>query len=323
MIEQISSHRAHISLAPSYEAPAELTADSGEELSEDFCVKLKLARDRARSAQSIIDKVLKHNDLLQQELSCKAEQPSAAHLSATADPLADWQYSSQQLALASRVLAHALVRVMDCAPSAVSAKSISHGDFFESIGDSLTDLNDNWLKKYESALAKYIDFFSKFNSIMADLHKYVSANHDGTKIGVDFGELRLGLIGLLAGLNAPGQGLAYFSTREEAQNFIDDLGLTGLTIDGANGSFRVNIDAGPVNALLDSMPSVREEWDMARYNAWLSGKDSYTEQLQHVSKVLGEKYSRNLAQFDNFVKLLSQTVDSIGEADRTFVNNFS
>ena len=91
---------------------------------------------------------------------------------------------------------------------------------------------------------------------------------------------------------------------------------------GTADGYVVTLDTGPVSKLIDSMPASRTTWDMARYNAWLSGKDSYTEQLQHVSKVLGEKYSRNLQLLDTLFKALSSSIDSIGEADRTFVNNF-
>lgn len=324
-----------------------ISAEIIEEFQAEWTLKLKLAMERAKHCEMLTAKAVKLVAPLQkkflEEPGQRSTREPAVHEDTFAtllaewreNSLAEWRENSQLSAFASRDLVDAIGQVMKHAGAgrSVNASRESHREFFDRLAESMRDLDENWLANYEDALAKYIDFFTEFNDIMAQLQQYITASDDGQKVTIEFLEIREKLTNLLSKYQATGQGLSSFPSRAEAQKFIDDLGLSGLTIrPSANGDFEVMIDLSPLSSLIDSIPIMimpgvgigvpPATWDMARYNAWLSGKDSYTEQLQHVSKVLGEKYSRNLQLLDTLIKVLSSSIDSIGEADRTFVNNF-
>lgn len=331
MSESISLFQRNVlSPVPNYSG---LTADmipaeTAQEMQEEWSPRLKLVHKRTEDCQLLNAKALKLAESLQREVTDEQVQRSTGgpvvQGEALAILLADWHESSQQSALASRDLADAIGQVMNQVRSGVSMEDAleSHRDFFDGLAEAMRDLDENWLANYEDALARYIDFFTEFNRIMADLQAHIKASDDGQKVEVNLGSLRSRLDALVREYSNTNRGLAYFSSQADAQKFIDDLGLTGLSLRPTADGYVVTLDTGPVSKLIDSMPASRTTWDMARYNAWLSGKDSYTEQLQHVSKVLGEKYSRNLQLLDTLFKALSSSIDSIGEADRTFVNNF-
>jgi len=96
-----------------------------------------------------------------------------------------------------------------------------------------------------------------------------------------------------------------------------------------DGTFPVKILMKNVQDLIDSMPrrvndpnaSYPVKWDSARYNAWVSSKDSNMEQIKHVSKVLGEKLNEMTQKYDNIVKILSSSIDKMSEANRAYVQN--
>jgi type III secretion system IpaD/SipD/SspD family effector len=305
-----------------------ISTEVAEESEGEWALKLKRAQESVKGCEILNTKATKLVASLQRELKDPLGQRSTVGPVAQDDALttlfAEWQENSQQSAFASRDLADAIGQVMSPTGFGMPMDALeeSHRDFFDRLAEAMRDLDENWLANYEDALARYIEFFTEFNNIMAELQAHIKASDDGQKVEVDLGSLRSRLEALVSEYSRTDRGLAYFSSQAEAQKFIDDLGLAGLGLVQTADGYMVTLDTGPVSDLIDSMPTSNTTWDMARYNAWLSGKDSYTEQLQHVSKVLGEKYSRNLQLLDTLIKVLSSSIDSIGEADRTFVNNF-
>jgi type III secretion system IpaD/SipD/SspD family effector len=327
-------HRTH-SLLPQafHDVPTDsISADIAEESQADIVLKLKLVRDRAQSHLLVNARRQGVLDSLQQQIansSKEAEKNGFCTPNKALDSLSEeLQDVSQRSIYSMHDLSKAVDQLTNHVEFDTSALSTdeSHREFFDRLAEAMKDLDKNWLSNYENALAKYIDFFSEFNTIMADLQKYIKASSDGQKVEIDFTNVGRGLLALKLKYSRTDNALASFPTEAEAKKFIDDLGLSGLSIVRSpdDGQYKVMIDMSPLNSLIDSMgsPLGKVNWDMARYNAWLSGKDSYTEQLQHVSKVLGEKYSRNLQLLDTLIKVLSSSIDSMGEADRTFVNNF-
>lgn len=198
----------------------------------------------------------------------------------------------------------------------------SHMEFYEQLMKMMGLLEVEWLDKYGDATDNYVKFFKRFTDIMAGLKDAISAGDDG-EIEVDFTKLRAALTQLVVDYSYASNPLARFDSEEAAQAFIDDLGLPGLRLrqDKETGEWCACVDVGPINALIKSMPDKPQTWDTAKYNAWLSGKDANTEQLQHVSQVLAEKLSRITQLFDNLMKVLSASIESISEADKAYINN--
>lgn len=196
----------------------------------------------------------------------------------------------------------------------------SHMEFYEQLMKMMGLLEGEWLDKYGDAMQNYIAFFKRFTEIMAGLKDAIRPGDDGN-IELYFGFLRQDIYDLIIDYDA--LVLASFPDQAAAQAFIDDLGLAGLTlVDSGGGNWAVRIDTSPLTALFESMVTGNTQtWDTAKYNAWLSGKDAITEQLQHVSQVLAEKLSRITQLFDNLMKVLSASIESISEADKAYINN--
>ncbi|WP_421569851.1 IpaD/SipD/SspD family type III secretion system needle tip protein [Stenotrophomonas sp. PD6] len=196
----------------------------------------------------------------------------------------------------------------------------SHIDFYGQISAMLGLLKSEWLSKYQDALGKFLEFYQKFSDIMEQLKPV--ADGDKGDIKIDFSTVRGLLVELMANFGLDANALASFPNEKAAESFKNSLGLPGLKVTGpdAEGTWHVKMDVSAVDDLIKSMPTGGEvKWDSARYNAWVSSKDSNMEQIKHVSKVLGEKLSEMTQKYDNIVKILSSTIDKINEADMGFV----
>jgi hypothetical protein len=160
---------------------------------------------------------------------------------------------------------------------------------------------------------------------MAGLKDAISAGANGN-VTVKFTALRTALQTML-GTYGP-SALGEFTSRATAERFLRDAGLSSaefpITALGG-GKFGIGMPESVVQDVITSMvPKVatdnEEHWDTAKYNAWLSGKDSHVEKLQHYSQVLAERFSRVNDILNNLIKVLSATIDSITEADKSFVH---
>lgn len=218
-------------------------------------------------------------------------------------------------------------------PSAMDTSGLvwnSHSDFYAQIGALLGLLQTEWLAKYQDALGKYLEFYNEFSDIMEKLK--AEASGDKGDIRIDFKQAYADLKALAAKYGMDANALASFPTRAAAEAFKESLGLPGLVITGPGegGAFHVKMDLSDVNDIANSMnfsnmypptfPNNGIVLDSAKYNSWVSRKDSNMEQIKHVSKVLGEKLSEMTQKFDNIVKILSSTIDKITEADMSFVH---
>ncbi|WP_294995624.1 IpaD/SipD/SspD family type III secretion system needle tip protein [uncultured Stenotrophomonas sp.] len=198
----------------------------------------------------------------------------------------------------------------------------SHSDFYKQIGELLGLLQAEWLSKYQDAMATYLEFYKELTAAMELVT--VGAANDKGDVNVGFEAARTRLKELLEEYGPPdkdGKGgenpLASFKTMEEAEAFIASIGLPGLTAEKqADGSIGVYMDVSAVESLSNLGNG---HMDAAKYNAWVSNKDSSLEQIKNASKVLGEKLGEMTQKFDNVVKILSATIDKITEADMGFV----
>ncbi|WP_448143256.1 IpaD/SipD/SspD family type III secretion system needle tip protein [Stenotrophomonas bentonitica] len=205
----------------------------------------------------------------------------------------------------------------------------SHADFFAQISALLEVLKTEWLSKYQDALAKFLEFYTEFADIMEKLK--VEASGDKGDVLVGFGSVRKALKDLMEKYALPENALASFSSEAAADAFKNSMGLPGLTVHQAtDGTYKVMMDLSAVDQLYQSMPKnpwpgggdeYSIVWDSARYNAWVSSKDSNMEQIKHVSKVLGEKLNEMTQKFDNIVKILSSSIDKMSEANNAYVHN--
>lgn len=203
----------------------------------------------------------------------------------------------------------------------------SHGEFFAQIGELLEVLKNEWLSKYQDSLRVFLKFYEEFADIMEQIKP--SASGDKGDVTIDFNQVAHKLLALRDKYSLDENALASFSTLAEADAFVKSMGIPLSITKSPDGTFRVKILMKNVQDLIDSMPrrvndpnaSYPVKWDSARYNAWVSSKDSNMEQIKHVSKVLGEKLNEMTQKYDNIVKILSSSIDKMSEANRAYVQN--
>ncbi|WP_447786154.1 IpaD/SipD/SspD family type III secretion system needle tip protein [Stenotrophomonas bentonitica] len=202
----------------------------------------------------------------------------------------------------------------------------SHADFFAQISALLEVLKTEWLSKYQDSLAKFLEFYKEFSDIMEQIKP--EASGDKGDVIIDFNSVAKKLDELMGRYGLDANALASFSTRAAADAFVKSMGIPLDITQSADGKFHVKMDMDAVKDLLESMPHDLDwpghrpvVWDSAKYNAWVSSKDSNMEQIKHVSKVLGEKLNEMTQKFDNIVKILSSSIDKMSEANNAYVHN--
>lgn len=196
----------------------------------------------------------------------------------------------------------------------------SHSDFIDQVSALLGVLKTEWLSKYQDALATYVEFYTKFSDIMEKIVPVGTG--DKGDVFINFSSAYRELQKLMDEYGLTENALASFGSEAEAKAFVESLGLPGMTVvPGTNGSFHVMMDLSAVKDLRNSMGGGGGvTWDSARYNAWVSSKDSNLEQIKYVSRVLGEKLSEMTQKFDNIVKILSSTIDKFKEVSMSFIH---
>jgi len=196
----------------------------------------------------------------------------------------------------------------------------SHADFFAQISALLEVLKTEWLSKYQDALSNFLEFYRELSDIMEQIK--FEASGDKGDVTADFSEVKAALDALHSKYGYVSEALASFSSYESADAFRKSLGLPGLSvIKGSDGTYKLLMDLEPLRGLLNDMPDGKVKWDSARYNSWISAKDSNLEQIKHVSKVLGEKLNEMTQKYDNIVKILSSSIEKMSEANNAYVHN--
>jgi type III secretion system IpaD/SipD/SspD family effector len=196
----------------------------------------------------------------------------------------------------------------------------SHADFFAQISALLEVLKTEWLSKYQDVLSNFLEFYKKFSDIMEQIK--FEASGDKGDVTSDFTDVKAALDKLYTDYAVLTGALASFSSYEAAEAFRKSLGLPGMGIvKGSDGTYKLMMDLDPLSGLLNDMPDGKVKWDSARYNSWISAKDSNMEQIKHVSKVLGEKLNEMTQKYDNIVKILSSSIEKMSEANNAYVHN--
>jgi hypothetical protein len=91
--------------------------------------------------------------------------------------------------------------------------------------------------------------------------------------------------------------------------------------DGKRGPAAIALFAKSYGTPIMSKSANPYEWDNAKYNAWLAGKDSIVSQLQQFSQFLSERLGHVNSLYESLTRVFSQTVSETYETDRQFYNS--
>lgn len=65
---------------------------------------------------------------------------------------------------------------------------ISHRELWQNISNSINDINDQYLKVYESAVSTYTSMYQEFSNVLSDLASNISPCKDGNNVKLDWGK---------------------------------------------------------------------------------------------------------------------------------------
>ncbi len=205
-------------------------------------------------------------------------------------------------------------------PAAEQGASGWQDDLFDEIFKLIQRLDTEWLGRFSDLLAKYVQFFNRLTDVMSLLKDSITDVKDG-KLDVDFTKLREELTKLASGVGLGGN----FRNDQEAQAFLDELGIEGLIITNnpPATTWQLAVDPTLINQLVDVFPKNPVSLDPAAHAAIISAKDSLMERFNHINRALPDKYQRQLQSWDTLVKTLSGTVDSMAESTGLILQNIS
>lgn len=228
----------------------------------------------------------------------------------------------------------------EAAADAAAQGDGSHYDFFAELFKLLEWLQGDWLDRNQEILEKYIAFFEKLTEVMTLFASAFNGfQNDGTQ-NMNFDKLWVALEDLK---NSDAMNLGgSFATETEAKEYLEKLGLEGVTVVRDGNGYQLRMDTSTISnlqgtlSLKDGCPPNPRPGETgydtgarnvfltpAKVNAITSAKDALMERFNHISKVMTENYQRTLQLWDTLVKTLSGTIDTITEADRVFVSNLT
>lgn len=199
---------------------------------------------------------------------------------------------------------------------APSDRPLSSWEIHEELSQAISEMNENYLGKYQDIVAKYTEYFDDINTAMSKFSEYISTNT--TKEGYVY--LELGMRDAIKDLLSTYKGGSGILMRAEssadAKAWAEILGPLAV----ADGN-TVRINTTELQALYDQLQK-QDGYVMSpqQFQALKEGLDIHMSKLQTNMQTLIQKYSTANSTFDNLIKVLSSTISSLMETDKGFLN---
>ncbi|EDT00719.1 hypothetical protein BamIOP4010DRAFT_5755 [Burkholderia ambifaria IOP40-10] len=193
--------------------------------------------------------------------------------------------------------------------------------FMEDLIKALNDLmkaeagNLDTYQKVVEAVMKVVQAISTF---MATIAGHVKSTDDGKGIDMDARTLQNALgsvISQLGGNVCP----ATAAWKAELAPFIPSL-----LVDNGSGQLCVNTGGGGMlDSLYHSFDGPINEGDgnlnPASYNSWYAGFSGMEQQIEGMGQTIAEKFSHRNSNYDNLIKIISSTVQSMVDTSKQFL----
>ncbi len=203
------------------------------------------------------------------------------------------------------------------------------------LAGSINQIQVGYINVYDRMISEYTTFYEDVTKFTGRLPNYISEGSDQNHIKVDIGKIDYELRALRKSWhNRPVFGP---STPADAQKWVKEwkLPLTGYsTTDQAY----VVIDTSPIDIMIGatgangktfdfySLPPPEEasqtaDWLLGEYQAWDTAMTEQRKQIQTKVTTLNEQYSHAISIFDNIVKVLSSTINSLHESEKLYLQS--
>ncbi|MEX3772312.1 IpaD/SipD/SspD family type III secretion system needle tip protein [Pseudomonas sp. MYb118] len=207
--------------------------------------------------------------------------------------------------------------------------SRSSNDFFDKLRDLIDLIKNGYLAGYQHIIDRFTQFFADFNQqITAKLKDWIKGVNDGKEVELDAAKLGFALRSLRDKYSHPKPAAVLYpapgmepASKEQADKWRVALGLPPESLKrNANGSFSVVMDLGPLNTMINQLPSTAQKWDTARFQSWQTGFNAQEERLKNMLQSFTQKYSNANAYHDNFNKILSSHLSQYADMLRAMLN---
>ncbi|MBP2168816.1 type III secretion system IpaD/SipD/SspD family effector [Erwinia toletana] len=227
-------------------------------------------------------------------------------------------------AKASAESAQAEREVLEFYLTAVSNEELTTGepkkDLEELHWEVIEQMKIHYMGVFLAAAEKMDAFFKAFNEIKASLSNFLSP-------GSKEGEVNFRNQAFMEQLDtlyhefvkeqnsqlfppANADGTYPDTTKEEAERWIKQMGLSADCLWGGPTSYRVKIDLSPVVNMIGSLARLGSgssvNLNSAQYGAWQAGFDSQSEQLQLAVRMLTQNTTHASSVFNQRVEILSR-----------------
>lgn len=278
--------------------------------------------------------IRKTNKSLQAELAQKTfNKSSLSELSLHSSQISmDVNKASQFLSTLSKTdhpINNQAREILQSAPKMANINSqemISHRELWQNISNSINDINDQYLKVYESAVSTYTSMYQKFSDVLSDLAGNISPGKDGNNVKLDWKTIAFSLQEIInIYSNKPLYPSSGTVIKEQAEKWSAEFGQGVSTLKESGGGWVVNINMTPIDKMIQSLykiggSSSPVEIDNAKYQAWNAGFSAEDESMKNGLQTLVQKYSNANSIFDNLVKVLSSTISSCTDTDKMFLH---
>ncbi|KML40117.1 hypothetical protein VL15_38310 [Burkholderia cepacia] len=213
-----------------------------------------------------------------------------------------------------------------------SDSDFSDFGFCNDLAEAIGDIESNYLDDYFTAMEGYLEFFEAFTNVVSELGGDVKMDSDSNYVDFNIGSLINDLNGLIKNVNDGTLGvLGTFDSKSDADAFAKALGLPSSCVSDEGGSYEVKVDITPLTEMVGDLTSLESnstsigngdyKVDTAAFQAWEDGFDAQKDQVQNSVQVLSQKCNQANSIFDNLVKVLSSTITSMADTDKTFLQS--
>lgn len=216
---------------------------------------------------------------------------------------------------------------------------ISSWQLGEKLAESIKDMDESYLKVFQQAVEKYNKFFSDFSDeLISKLSQCIDFEDDktilqGVKLKTFFDEFLKKYK-----VNPPNNNATLFpaqsgkdtdpateyATKDECNAWAKQFGLNEdncVKKIGEPDKYVVTIDISPIKTMSESFkPESDQKLNAAQWTAWQTGFDQQKSNVQTHLQAIVQKYSGANSVFENLVKILSGTISSLLDADKSFFN---
>ncbi|WP_279205313.1 type III secretion system needle tip protein SctA [Obesumbacterium proteus] len=227
------------------------------------------------------------------------------------------------------------------APQLQAAKTtVEDKVLWEKVSTAIGQIGDKYLGVYENVVGNYTDFYKSYSDIVAKMGTWISPGKDGNTLKLNTTALQNGLEALKKAYSMPDKRAVLYPTQgsgsvitggkeSDAKQWAKELGLPdACAIKIANSTWVVVIDLTPINNMISDVAALGKPdaqgnlmLDNAKYQAWQAGFKSQEENMKNTLQTLTQKYSNANSLYDNLVKVLSSTISSCLETEKSFLQS--